>query len=163
MHVNEHKLDVPWSSHSDTLLQSLPVTQMSHDDRDALMSPLRAHLPFSHFPSALTLPSSPPFPSRNGYLHGPASRSHACATRTGPDTCERLSLCACDRDCTRLRPDLSRAPCTLASTITLCHRAFAPPRTVSGPTKTRFRRWHDRRTSPVGNHAYVSLTARGLR
>ena len=71
--------------------------------------------------------------------------------------------------CTRPRlhatslPDPSRAPRTFASTITLCHRAFAPPRTVSGPTKTRFRRWHGWRTSPVGYHAYVSLTARGSR
>ena len=61
------------------------------------------------------------------------------------------------------RPDPSRAIRTFASTITLCHRAFAPPRTVSGPTKTRFRRWHGRRTSPVGYHAFVSLSARGSR
>ena len=58
-------------------------------------------------------------------------------------------------------PDPSRAPRTFASTITQGYLAFAPPRTVSGPTKTRFRRWHGRRTSPVGNHAYVSLSARG--
>ena len=60
-------------------------------------------------------------------------------------------------------PDPSRALRTFASTITQGHRAFAPPRTVSGPNKTRFRRWHGRRTSPVGYHAYVSLTARGSR
>ena len=69
-----------------------------------LMSPSRAHLPFSRFPSALALSSSPPFPSRNGYLRGPASRSHARATRTGPDNRERFPLRARDRDCTRLRP-----------------------------------------------------------
>ena len=60
-------------------------------------------------------------------------------------------------------PDPSRALRTLASTITLFHRAFAPPRAVSGPNKTRFRRWHDRRTSPVGYHAFVSLSAHGSR
>ena len=60
-------------------------------------------------------------------------------------------------------PDSFRAPRTLASTITQGHPAFAPPRTVSGPNKTRFRRWHDRRTSPVGYHAFVSLSARGSR
>ena len=68
------------------------------------MSPSRAHLPFSRFPSALALSSSPPFPSHNGYSHGPASRSHARATRTGPNTRERFRLRARDRDCTRLRP-----------------------------------------------------------
>ena len=78
------------------------------------MSPSRAHLPFFAFSSALALPSSPPFPSRNGYSHGPASRSHARAMRTGPDTRERFPLRACDRDCTRLCPrSISRSlhPC----------------------------------------------------
>ena len=59
-------------------------------------------------------------------------------------------------------PDPSRTPRTFASTITQGHRAFAPPRTVSGPNKIRFRRWHGRRTSPVGYRAIVSLSARGL-
>ena len=71
--------------------------------------------------------------------------------------------------CTRPRlhatslPDPSRALRTLASTITLFHRAFAPPRTVSGPNKTRFRCWHSRWTFLIGYHAYVSLTAHGSR
>ena len=68
------------------------------------MSPSRAHLPFSRFPSALALSSRPPFPLRNGYSHAPVSRSHACTTPTGLDTRERFSLHARDRDCTRLRP-----------------------------------------------------------
>ena len=73
------------------------------------MSPSRAHLPFSRFPSALALSSSPPFPSRNGYSHGPTSRSHARVTRSGPDTRERFSLRARDRDCTRLRSQIHLA------------------------------------------------------
>ena len=74
-----------------------------------MMSPSRAHLPFSRFPSALALSSSPPFPSRNGYSHGPASRSHARVTRSGPDTRERFTLRARDRDCTRLRSQIHLA------------------------------------------------------
>ena len=69
-----------------------------------MMSPSRAHLPFSRFPSALALSSSPHFPSRNSYPRGPVSRSHARATRTGPDTRERFTLRARDRDFTRLCP-----------------------------------------------------------
>ena len=74
-----------------------------------MMSPSRAHLPFSRFPSALALSSRPPFPSRNGYSHGPASSSHTRGTRTGPDTHERFPLCARNRDFTRLRSQIHLA------------------------------------------------------
>ena len=71
--------------------------------------PLARTPAFFAFSSALALPSSPPFPSRNGYSRGPASRSHARATRTGPDTRERFTLRARDRDCTRLRSQIHLA------------------------------------------------------
>ena len=73
------------------------------------MSPSRAHLPFSRFPSALAFPSSPHFPSHNGYSHGLASSSHARVTRSRLDTRERLTLRARDRDFTRLRSQIHLA------------------------------------------------------
>ena len=71
--------------------------------------PLARTPAFSRFPSALALSSSPHFPSRNGYSHGPASRSHVRVTRSGPDTRERFTLRARDRDCTRLRSQIHLA------------------------------------------------------
>ena len=73
------------------------------------MSPSRAHLPFSRYLSALALSLSHPFPSRNSYSHSLASSSHARATRTGPDPHECFTLCARDRNCTRLRPQIHLA------------------------------------------------------
>ena len=72
--------------------------------------PLARTPAFSRLPSALALSSSPQFPSRNGYSRGPAPRSHARATRTGPDTRERFPIRARDRDLTRLRAQIHLAP-----------------------------------------------------
>ena len=82
------------------------IVQNSRKNRNKMAGPRHlAHTPaFFAFSSALALPSSPPFPSRNSYSHGPASISHARTMRTGPDTRERFRLRARDRDCTRLRP-----------------------------------------------------------
>ena len=137
------------------------TTLLYSQSHSPLMSPSRAHLPFSHFPQLS--PSPRVLPS----LRATATRAArplalTLASRVPDRTLASAShfahATATARD---FAPDPSRAPRTFASTITQGHRAFAPPRTVSGPTKTRFRRWHGRRTSLVGNHAYVSLSARG--
>ena len=71
--------------------------------------PLARTPALSRLPSALALSSSPPFPSRNGYSRGPASRSHARITRTGSDTHEHFPLRARDRNFMRLRSQIHLA------------------------------------------------------
>ena len=119
------------------------------------MSPSRTHLLFSRFPQLS------PSPLALLSLRAPATRrpDHSRALLPRASDCDFailrvaiLRFCNCE-----LRLRELQAPCTL---LWSSFRAFAPPKTVSGPNKTRFRRWHDRRIFPVEYHAFVSLAPR---
>ena len=127
-----------------------------------LMSPLRTHPLFSRFPQLS------PSPLALLSLRAPATCRPDHSRALLPRASDRdLQFASCDFailrvailrfcDC-ELRLRELRAPCTL---LWSSFRAFAPPKTVSGPNKTRFRCWHGRRISPVEYHAFVSLAPR---
>ena len=120
--MSPRELDFPYPSLSPspshardncTVIAAFAHSQATGDSRifgwEEDDEPLARTPAFSRFPSALAHSSSPPFPSRNGYSRGPASRSHVRVTRSGPDTRERFTLRARDRNCTRLHSQIDLA------------------------------------------------------